>query len=134
MPKAISHDIIEKILPLYKTGLNYREVADKLGISHATVGRIVRESGYDRTHVGSTIAKSIPISNEMPMQPANPLRVTSRTLKLHSDVTGHTYTVSTESEIIEIDSDSALMQLPASAIDAFISELQRIKTMLGNPS
>ena len=138
MPKGINITPEQKelIVATYKTGLTYAQVAEKLGLSKCAVGKAVRESGYDRFHVGSTIAKSIPVPFEKPLEkPAgNPFRITARTLKLHSDATGHSYTVSTESDVVDIESDNALMQLPASAIDAFISELQRIKTMLGNPS
>ena len=70
MPRLIAENIKSQILPLYKSGLSYREVGDRLGISHITVGRYVRESGYDRTHVGSKIAKSIPIANERPQKPS----------------------------------------------------------------
>lgn len=137
MPKGISitPEQKEQIVALYKTGLTYREVGERFGVSHAAVGMIIRATGYDRTHVGSPIAKAIPIANEKPMDKPkpNPFRVTSRTMKLHSDTTGHTYTVSTESDVVDIESEKALMQLPAGLIDAFIEELQQIKAMLGNP-
>lgn len=137
--KLISPEMREQIVRLYKTGLSYREVGEKFGISFVTVGRYVRESGYDRTHVGSKIAKSVPLPNlpESPVkasQSVDPFRVTSRTLKLQSSATGYSYTISTESEVVEIESDSALMQIRVDQIDKFIDELTLIKRKLGSPS
>ena len=106
MPRGqqLTQEQRELVLSTYKTGLTYKGVAEKLGISFATVGRIVRESGYDRYHVGSSIAKSIPVANTQPSQsPAKAadrpqeMKVISRTQKLQSAVTGFTYTVSTDS-------------------------------------
>lgn len=139
MPKGINitPELKELIVSTYKSGLTYKETADKLGISFSAVGKVVRESGYDRVHVGSSIARAIPVANVAPAQASTfkqPLYIMSRTLKLHSDITGNNYTVSTESDIIEIESDSTLMQLQVQLIDDFIQELQNIKSMLGNPS
>ena len=137
--KLITPEMKEQIVQLYKTGLTYREVGDKLGISFVTVGRYVRETGYDRTHVGSSIAKSVPIVT-MPEKPVeapesrNPFRVTSRTLTLQGAATGNSYTISTESEVVEIESESALMQIKIDQIDNFINELKLIKKQIGIPS
>jgi len=129
----------ELILAKYKSGLTYKQVADEMNVSHATVGNIVRASGYDRYHVGSSIAKSIPVANTQPSQsPAKAaesrqeMRVISRTQKLQSPVTGFTYTVSTDSDVVEIESDSALMSIRVQDIEAYIKELQDICKMLGN--
>lgn len=131
----------ELVLAKYKSGLTYKQVADEMGINFTTVGRIVRISGYDRYHVGSSIAKSIPTANvESSQSPAKApesrqeMKVISRTQKLQSSVTGFCYTVSTDSEVIDIESDTALMQINVSSIDNFIEELTKIKKMLGNPS
>jgi len=141
MPRGqvLTQEMRELVLSTYKSGLTYRQVADQLGISHMTVGRIVRASGYDRYHVGSSIAKSIPIANTQPSQSPvkaaesrQEMRVISRTQKLQSPVTGFCYTVSTDSEVIDIESDTALMQINVSSIDNFIDELTKIKKMLGN--
>lgn len=64
MPRVIPKEILDQILPTYKVCSSYAETADKLGISVSVVGRVVRESGYDRYHVGGAISKSIPVSNE----------------------------------------------------------------------
>lgn len=145
MPRGIylTAEQKEQIVALYKTGLTQCEVAERFGVSQNTVSRVVHPSGYDRTHIGSQIARSIPVANVEPRKgPSEPVqretaknsfRVTSRTLKLHSEATGHTYTVSTETDVVDVESDNALMQLPIQAIDAFIEELQQIKAMLGNP-
>ena len=129
---------IEQIVSTYKAGITMREVAERFNCSQSTVSRMVRESNYDRTHVGGKITRFIPQtdlpsgnSDEQPKR--NPFRVMARTLKLHSDTTGHSYTVSTEAEVVDIESDNALMQLPVGSIDAFIEELTQIKAMLGNP-
>lgn len=139
MPKGIviNQEFKQQIVDTYKSGLTYREVADKLGISFATVGRIVRESGYDRFHVGSKIAKSIPTPEPLKVreQPSKPSFVTlSRTMKLHSEHTDYNYTISTDSDQIDIESDTALMSIKLEMIDQFIKELQDIKAMLGSPS
>ena len=139
MPKGITitPEFKEQIVALYKTGLTYRQVGDKLGISFATVGRVVRESGYDRVHVGSRIAKSIPTPEPMKAkeQPSKPAFTTlSRTMKLHSEHTDYNYTISTDSDQIDIESDTALMSIKLDMIDQFIKELQDIKAMLGSPS
>ena len=57
------------------------------------------------------------------------LVVTSRTLKLHSPKTNYTYTASTDSDLIEIESDSCLMAIKIDQIDSFIDELKNIKQM-----
>lgn len=139
MPKGITinQELKEQIVAMYKTGLTYKEVADKLGISFSAVGRIVRESGYDRVHVGSRIAKSIPTPEPMKVreQPSKPAFTTlSRTMKLHSERTDYNYTISTDSDQIDIESDTALMSIKLDMIDQFIKELQDIKAMLGSPS
>ena len=130
---------IEQIVATYKTGISMREVAERYNCSMSTVSRFVRERNYDRTHVGGKVTKFIPPTDIMAKKNAeeqpehNPFRVMARTLKLHSDTTGHSYTVSTEAEVVDIESENALMQLPVGSIDAFIEELTQIKAMLGNP-
>ena len=137
--KHITPETRELVIATYKSGLTYKEVADKLGISFSTVGNIVRASGYDRYHVGSQIAKSVPVAN-IPQKPVEApqsrsgLRVASRTLKLQSELTGFLYTISTDSDVVEIESDSALMQIQVGLIDSFIEELNNIKRKIGNPS
>ena len=132
-----TQEVIDQIVETYKTGISMREVAEKFNCSQSTVSRLVRDSNYDRTHVGGRITQFIPqvdfqpnSGNEHPKR--SPFRVMSRTLKLHSEVTGHSYTVSTEAEVVDIESENALMQLPVGSIDAFIEELTQIKAMLGN--
>lgn len=114
-----------------------REVAEKFNCSQSTVSRLVRDSNYDRTHVGGRMTQFIPQadlpSSNSDERQRSPFRVMARTLKLHSDTTGHSYTVSTEAEVVDIESENALMQLPVGLIDAFIEELTQIKAMLGNP-
>lgn len=140
MPRGqqLTQEQRDLVLSTYKTGLTYKGVAERLGISFATVGRIVRESGYDRYHVGSSIAKSIPTANvessQSPTKAAESrqeMKVISRTQKLQSPVTGFCYTVSTESDVIEIESDSALMSIKLEDVEAYIKELQDICKILG---
>ena len=137
--KLVTPEMKEQIIQMYKTGLTYREVGEKFGISFVTVGRYVRKNGYDRVHVGSKIAKAVPIA-ALPEKPVeapesrNPFRVTSRTLTLQGAATGNSYTISTESEVVEIESDQALMQIRIDQIDNFINELRLIKKQLGIPS
>ena len=130
-------ELIEQIVTTYKTGPTMRETAEKFHCSQSTVSRFVMQSGYDREHVGGTITKHLPVLPAIPAKDEEgkkkPFRIMSRTLKLHSDQTGNSYTVSTESEVVDIESDNALMQLPVKAIDAFIDELIQIKAMVGNP-
>lgn len=132
----IAESIKSQVLPLYKTGLTQSEVAEKLGISKPTVSRIIRSTGYDRIHVGSTIAKSVPVSPiaKAPERPKADFRTVSRTLKLASAATGFSYKISTETDIVEIEGESALIQINVSMVDQFITELTEIKAMLGNPS
>jgi hypothetical protein len=129
MPKVIPKEVLDRVLPTYKICSSYAEVADKLGISIATVGKVVRESGYDRYHVGGTISKSVPIINEEPAR-KDAFSVTSRTLKLKSNVTGLTYTVSTESDVIEIESDTALMQIHVNMLEQFAGEIKNIQSLI----
>lgn len=129
MPKVIPKEILDQILPTYKVCSSYAETADKLGISVSVVGRVVRESGYDRYHVGGAVSKSILISNEEPAR-KDAFSVTSRTLKLKSNVTGLTYTVSTESDVIEIESDTALMQIRVDMLEQFAGEIKNIQSLI----
>lgn len=139
MPKGvrISQEIRDKIVPLYKTGLSQAEVADKLGIGQTVVSRYVRASGYDRYHVGGAMARStpVPVCDPVEVKPKKPtMRTVARSLKLKSDVTGFQYTISTESDIIEIESDTALMQLQVTQLRSFIQELENITEQLRSPS
>lgn len=129
MPKVIPKEILDQILPTYKVCSSYAETADKLGISVSVVGRVVRESGYDRYHVGGAVSKSVLISNEEPAR-KDAFSVTSRTLKLKSNVTGLTYTVSTESDVIEIESDTALMQIRVDMLEQFAGEIKNIQSLI----
>lgn len=132
-----THEQIDQIVATYKTGISMREVAEKFNCSMSTVSRFVRENNYDRTHIGGRMMQFIPQadfpSGNSAEQQRSPFRIMARTLKLHSDTTGHSYTVSTEAEVVDIESENALMQLPVGSIDAFIEELTQIKAMLGNP-
>ena len=130
MPKVIPQEVIDQILPTYKACTSYAETADKLGISVSTVGKVVRESGYDRHHVGGAISRSIPISNEEPAH-KNAFSVTSRTVKLKSNTTGLIYTVSTESDVVEIESDTALMQININLLEQFTAEIKNIQSLIG---
>jgi hypothetical protein len=130
MPKTVPRETIDQILPTYKACSSYAEVADKLGISVSTVGRVIRKSEYDRYHVGGVVSRSIPISNEEPSR-KDAFSITSRTLKLRSNVTGLTYTVSTESDVIEIESDTALMQIQVNMLEQFAGEIKNIQSLIG---
>lgn len=129
MPKMISQETLDRVLPLYKVCSSYAEVADKLGISISTVGKVVRESGYDRYHVGGAISKGIPASYIESISKGC-LHTTARTVKLKSDVTGFVYTVSTETDIIEIESDTALMQISTKLLTQFMNEIKDIQSMI----
>lgn len=130
MPKMVPREVIDQILPTYKACSSYAEVADKLGVSVSTVCRVVRKSGYDRYHVGGVVSRNIPISNEEPPR-KDAFSVTSRTLKLRSNVTGLTYTVSTESDMVEIESDTALMQIRIDMLEQFAGEIKNIQSLIG---
>ena len=134
--KYFTPEFKEQIVTLYKTGLSMPQVAEKLGCSQSSVSRIVRLSGYDRSHVGSKIAKSIPnVPDSKPVsKPSTGFTITSRALKLKGDTTGCTYEISTDSDIVHIESENALMDIKVSLIDALITELQGIKKMLAIPS
>lgn len=142
MPKGhpIPLDVKERIVPMYKSGLSQQEVADQLGISQNVVSRYVRKSGYDRYHVGGAMARTTPVpvidqteqSHEKPKKPI--MRTIARSLKLKSDVTGLTYTVSTESDLIDIEGDTALLQLDFNQLKSFMQELESIAELLGSPS
>lgn len=129
MPRIIPKEILDQILPTYKVCSSYAETADRLGISVSVVGRVIRESGYDRYHVGGAVSKSIPVSNEEPAR-KDAFSVTSRTLKLKSNTTGLTYTVSTESDVIEIESDTALMQIRVDMLESFVGEIKNIQSLI----
>ena len=129
MPKVIPQETLDKVLPLYKVCSSYAEVADKLGISTATVGRIVRKSGYDRYHVGGMISRDIPVSC-IESTSKSYLHTTARTVKLRSDVTGFVYTVSTETDVVEIESDTALMQISTKLLTQFMNEIKDVQSMI----
>lgn len=129
MPRIIPKEILDQILPTYKVCSSYAETADRLGISVSVVGRVIRESGYDRYHVGGAVSKSILVSNEEPAR-KDAFSVTSRTLKLKSNTTGLTYTVSTESDVIEIESDTALMQIRVDMLESFVGEIKNIQSLI----
>lgn len=133
MPKKIPQDVLDRVLPTYKACTSYAEVANTLGISSATVGRIVRKSGYDRYHVGGVISRDIPVNSEKPAR-RNMLRAVSRTVKLKSDITGLTYTVSTELDTVEIESDTALMQIGVGLLGQFMDEIKNIQSMVAMSS
>ena len=141
MPKGqpISQEIKSQIVPLYKTGISQMEVADRLGISQNVVSRTIRSSGYDRFHVGGAMARSTPIANcepkkELPPEPRSKLRAVSRSLKLKSDITGFTYSISTDSDIVVIESEAALMEIRVSQLKGFIQELESITEHFKSPS
>lgn len=87
MPRGIylTPEQKEQIVALYKTGLTQCEVAERFGVSQNTVSRVVHPSGYDRTHIGSQIARSIPVANEEPRKgPSEPVqRETAKTVPGH---------------------------------------------------
>lgn len=138
--KKLNQETRELVLATYKSGLTYKEVADKLGISFSVVGRIVRESGYDRYHVGSRLAKSLPNipapveAKASPEPRKQPFTALSRAMKMRGDTTMFVYEISTESDVIHIEADSVLMDIKVDAIQPFIEELNGIKSMLGSPS
>lgn len=129
MPKMIPQETLDRVLPLYKACSSYAEVADKLGISTATVGRVVRESGYDRYHVGGAISKGVSVSC-VESTSKSYLHMAARTVKLKSDITGLVYTVSTETDVVEIESDTALMQISTKLLTQFMNEIKDIQSMI----
>ena len=132
--RTISKEVIDQILPLYKSGLTMEEVASRLGLSRSSVSRHVAIDGYDRTHVGGKLAKITPIANEGTPNPRPKMRTISRTLKMQSDDTGIVYTIGTDSDVCVIESDSALMELRIDKIRSFISELESLLELLKSPS
>ena len=138
--KYLTPEVKEQIVTLYKTGITMREVADRLGVSQSAVSRVIKASGYDRFHVGSRLAKSLPnipapAAAKPTPEPARAAFTTvSRTLKLVSNTTGCSYEISTDSDIVQIESDVLLGKLEVAQIDAFIADLQHIKSQLGIPS
>ena len=136
MPKKFSQETRSLVLTTYKSGLTMREVADKLGITMSSVSRIIASFGYDRTHVGGRLTRSVPVvPDTAPAAPNKASLVTmSRTQKMYSELTGILYTVSTESDTITIESDQALMELPVGLIDRFVEELIELKKFLKVPS
>lgn len=133
--KIIPQDIVERIVPLYKTGITQQEVAEKLGISEATVSRYIKASGYDRTHVGGALSKTAPcVPVALPKVTSSepePLVITGRTLSMHGTQTGCDYTAGTHNENVDITLADWMLSIPVTKLGAFIAELEGLRKMVG---
>lgn len=133
--KVIQKDILEKIVPLYKTGITQQEVADQLGISISTVGRHIKAAGYDRTHVGGMLSKAAPCvpiaAPKAEAKEPEALVVTGRTLNMHGSQTGCDYTAGTHNENVDITLADWMMSIPVTKLEAFINELSCLRKMVG---
>ena len=133
--KKIAESVINQIVPMYEAGYTYREIADKLGISHVTVGRIVRNAGLDRYHVGGRISKSLPLTNdrlpEPQERPSDPLLVTGRTLNIHGIITGCDYVAGTHMASVDIMLDEWALSIDRNKLSGFIAELENIRKLIG---
>ena len=133
--KRIANEVREQVVTLYKSGKVQREIAEEVGISQATVGRICREAGVDMFHVGGKIAKSCPkMNNALPEgveRPKDALIVTGRTLNLHGPATGCDYVAGTLTKAIDITLGDWALSIDRDKLSGFISELEQIKKLIG---
>ena len=136
----------KELYSMYKDGANQYELADMFDVSQRTVSNIIRresilQDGYpfDRTHVGSRLAKSIDsslkheekpkpiaISPVIPNQATASTVIVSRAVIVQGLSTGFDYLISSDQDFIEIMSKEFQMQIPKDKLNDFILELQGI--------
>ena len=121
----------EEALQYYKNGASQYEVAEMFDCSQTAISKLVRESGYDRTHVGGVISKSIetvPVTNNAtPQKPRESLRILERTVVLRGNTTPLTYTIKTGEPTVIIAYNDDKLEIDVALIDAFIDELKAVK-------
>ena len=101
----------EEVVQMYKDGTNQYELADMFDVSQWTISNIVRQSGYDRTHVGSAISRRIKTLEEHPTpttqsgvsQHEIALVVTQRIVVLDGLGTHWKYLVDSQATVVQID-------------------------------
>ena len=69
--KKIADSTREQIVSMYRSGKLHREISEETGVSMATVGRICREAGLDKYHVGGRMSKTCPVTNDAPSEQRN---------------------------------------------------------------
>lgn len=124
----------EEVVQMYKDGANQYELADMFDVSQWTISNIVRQSGYDRTHVGGAISRRIKTLEEHPT-PTMPsgttqhdvsLVVSQRMVVLEGLGTHWKYLVDSQSKVIQIDNGEHSFEIPLEAVDDFVTELQGV--------
>lgn len=134
--KKIADSTREQIVSMYRSGRLHREISEETGVSMATVGRICREAGLDKYHVGGRMSKTCPVTNDaLPApqeRPAEPLIVTGRTLNLHGQATGCDYVAGTNTESVDITlGDTWALSIKTDQLSGFIAELEHIRKLIG---
>jgi len=142
----------KELYSMYKDGLNQYELADLFNVSQRTVSSIIKQESiaelgyaYDRTHVGSRIAKTInpspkleekpkpaPASTVIDNQEAVSSVVVSRAVIVKGLGTGFEYLISTDQDYIEIMHDSFQAQIPREKLNDFVLELQGVIKNMNN--
>ena len=142
----------KEVYAMYKDGANQYELADMFDVSQRTVSSIIKEQSiaqdgfaYDRTHVGSRIAKTInplPKLEEKPKPKAtSPVIedqtmassvVVSRAIIVKGLGTGFEYLISTDQDYIEIMCDSFQAQIAREKLNDFVLELQGVIKNMNN--
>lgn len=136
----------EAVLKQYANGLTYKEIANQLGISEQTVGRVVRSHPEaDHYHKGGVISKTIPVNIDIPavkskikIEEAQPMAIipakvaepeTSKpilklsTVQVKGQYTGFRYNLGENlviSDKLYVDIDN---------LQGFIEELQRLANL-----
>ena len=129
----------EEVVQMYKDGTNQYELADMFDVSQWTISNIVRQSGYDRTHVGGAISRRIKTLEEHPTpttqsgvsQHEIALVVTQRIVVLDGLGTHWKYLVDSQATVVQIDNGDHSFAVPLEVINDFIAELQAVARSAG---
>ena len=133
--RKIADSVKSKIISMYSNGKLYREIADETGVSMATIGRLCRDAGVDKFHVGGSITKTLPqVNDALPAptaRPEEPMLITGRTLNMHGMNTEFDYVAGTNKDVIEITNEEWALCVPRDKLTAFIAELGYIRNLIG---
>lgn len=121
----------EEALQYYKDGASQYDVAEMFSCSQTAISKLVRESGYDRTHVGGMISRNIEImpvkETAAPKNTRDSLRILERTVVLRGNTTPMTYTIKTGEPTVIIAYNDDKLEIDVALIDAFVDELKAIR-------
>ena len=132
--RRISEETRARIIDMYAHGKVHREIHEATGVSMGSISCICQAAGLDKYHVGGKCSRNIAMPAGLPKaaeKPTEPLIITSRTLTLQGAVTGCEYVAGTHLNSVDITLGDWMLSVERGKLQAFIDELQHIKTMIG---